>query len=88
MGEGGKIMGVHLQDEIARVAYELYVKGGCMQGRDLEYWCEAERIVATGYAAASPAAEPREKGNGKERKGKRSVQRPPKGSRKSAKARA
>jgi len=81
-------MGVHSQDEIARVAYELYVKGGCLQGRDLEYWCEAERIVAKGHAAAPPSAEPREKGNGKEQKGRRSVQRPLKGSRKPAKARA
>jgi hypothetical protein len=79
-------MGVYLQDEIARVAYELYVKGGCLQGRDLEYWCEAEKIVARGHEAAPPAAEPREKGNGKERKGKRSTRRPSKGSRKSAKA--
>jgi hypothetical protein len=81
-------MGVHLQNEIARVAYELYVKGGCLQGRDLEYWCEAERIVASGHAAPPPAAEPREKGNGQERKSRRSVQRPSKGSRKPAKARA
>jgi hypothetical protein len=78
----------HSRDEIARVAYELYVQGGCLQGRDLEYWCEAERIVARGHAAAPPAAEPREEGHGKERKGKRSARNPSKGSRKSAKARA
>jgi hypothetical protein len=86
--EGDRIMDRHSRDEIARVAYELYVKGGCLQGRDLEYWCEAERIVARGYAAALPAAEAREKGNGKERKGKRTARTPSKGSRKRAKARA
>jgi hypothetical protein len=86
--EGGGIMDRHSRDEIARVAYQLYVKGGCLQDRDLEYWCEAERIVAGGYAAAPPAAEGQEKGNGKERKHKRTVRTPSKGSRKSARARA
>jgi hypothetical protein len=84
--EGGKVMDHHSRDEIARVAYELYVKGGWVQGRDLEYWFEAERIVAGGHAAALFAVEPREKGDGKKRKGKRSVQRPATGSRKSARA--
>jgi hypothetical protein len=88
MKKEAKFMDGHLQDAIARVAYELYVKGGCLQGRDLEYWCEAERIVAKGHASAPPAAEPREKGNGREPKGRRSVQKPSKGSRKPAKARA
>jgi hypothetical protein len=81
-------MNRHSRDEIARVAYELYIQGGCLQGRDLEYWCEAERIVASGHAAAPPAAETRGKGNGKERKGKQSARNPSKGSRKSAKTRA
>ncbi len=34
-----------LYNEIAKVAYELYEKGGRHSGRDLEYWLEAERIV-------------------------------------------
>lgn len=36
---------MNLQDEIAKVAYELYEKSGRIEGRDLENWCEAERIV-------------------------------------------
>jgi len=35
----------NLYDEIARVAYELWEKNGCIHGRDIEHWCEAERIV-------------------------------------------
>ncbi len=34
-----------LHEEIAKLAYELYEKGGRLEGRDLENWCEAERIV-------------------------------------------
>lgn len=34
-----------LFDEIARVAYELWEKTGCIHGRDIEHWCEAEQIV-------------------------------------------
>lgn len=34
-----------LHDEIARVAYDLYEKGGRTDGRDSENWLEAEKIV-------------------------------------------
>lgn len=37
------------QDEIAIIAYELFEKRGYIVGRDLEDWCEAERIVAAKY---------------------------------------
>jgi len=33
------------QDEITKVAYELYEKSGRIDGRNLENWIEAERIV-------------------------------------------
>ena len=36
-------------DEIARIARELYEKSGKMQGRDLDNWLEAERIVMARY---------------------------------------
>jgi hypothetical protein len=32
--------------EIAMLAYELYVSSGCEEGRDLDNWLEAERILA------------------------------------------
>jgi hypothetical protein len=42
-----------LEEEIKMVAYELYVKSGCIQGRDLENWLEAERIVLAKYGLTS-----------------------------------
>jgi hypothetical protein len=37
-------------NEIAKVAYELYEKNGCLCGRDLEHWIEAEKIVMSRLA--------------------------------------
>jgi hypothetical protein len=34
-----------IHDEIARVAYELYEKGGSVHGSDLQNWFEAENNV-------------------------------------------
>ena len=31
--------------EVARVAYELYERRGCLDGHDLEAWLKAEAIV-------------------------------------------
>jgi hypothetical protein len=45
---GGEQM--DLYNEIAKVAYELYEKNGCLCGRDLEHWLEAERIVMSRLA--------------------------------------
>ncbi|MDI6890430.1 MAG: DUF2934 domain-containing protein [Thermodesulfovibrionales bacterium] len=36
---------MNLQDEITKVAYEIYEKSGWIEGRDLDNWLEAERIV-------------------------------------------
>ena len=36
---------MNLNDEIAKVAYELYEKSGKVDGRDIEHWLEAEKIV-------------------------------------------
>ncbi|MGB9822326.1 DUF2934 domain-containing protein [Thermodesulfovibrio sp.] len=38
-----------LEEEIRQVAYELYVKSGCIPGRDLDNWLEAEKIVMVKY---------------------------------------
>ncbi len=43
--------------EIAKVAYDLWEKGGCLPGRDLENWLEAERIVMTISAGKSQSKE-------------------------------
>lgn len=39
-----------LYEEIARVAYNIYLKSGYIEGRDLDNWLEAERIVMTRFA--------------------------------------
>ncbi|OGW40954.1 MAG: hypothetical protein A2Y97_03190 [Nitrospirae bacterium RBG_13_39_12] len=36
-------------DEIAKIARELYEKSGKIEGRDLDNWLEAERIVMARY---------------------------------------
>jgi hypothetical protein len=36
---------MNLHDEIAKMAYLLYEKSGCINGRDAENWLDAERIV-------------------------------------------
>ena len=33
------------EDEIRSLAYQLYCEGGCQDGRDSEYWLEAEQRV-------------------------------------------
>ena len=47
----------NMGNEIAKAAYELWEKGGCVPGRDLEDWLEAERIVMTRYAEKSTGKE-------------------------------
>jgi hypothetical protein len=81
--EGGESMGLYSHDEIARVAYELYVKGGFLQGRDLEYWLEAEKIM---MGMPPPAAGRRGKAESAGRTGRHSVKKPSTGSRTSARA--
>jgi len=46
-----------LYDEIAKVAYELYEKSGYTEGRDLDNWLEAERIVMARLAAEKKKSE-------------------------------
>lgn len=41
---------MNLHDEIAKVAYELYLRRGCVHGHDLDDWLEAERIVLSRHA--------------------------------------
>jgi hypothetical protein len=37
----------NLHQEIFRVAYDIYERSGRIEGRDLDHWLEAERIVKT-----------------------------------------
>jgi hypothetical protein len=42
---------MNLYDEIAKLAYELFEKSGCIPCRELENWLEAERIVLMSHAS-------------------------------------
>ena len=41
---------MNLHDEIATVAYELFETRGCICGRDLDDWLDAEKIVLARHA--------------------------------------
>jgi len=42
---------MNLHEEITKMAYELYEKSGCINGRDFENWIDAERIVLMRHAS-------------------------------------
>jgi hypothetical protein len=41
------------RQEIEKVAYELYAKGGYISGHEMDHWFEAERIVHSRTTAAA-----------------------------------
>ena len=43
----------NIGQEIEKAAYELWEKGGCLPGREIENWLEAERIVTLRFAEKS-----------------------------------
>ena len=43
---------VNFQEEIVKVARNLFEKSGRVEGRDLDNWLEAERIVITRHKQA------------------------------------
>ncbi len=43
-----------LKEEIGKVAYEIFIKNGCIPGRDMDNWLEAERIVIEKYKTINP----------------------------------
>ncbi len=40
-----KCEGAELTECIVKKAYELWEKDGCKQGRDMDYWLKAEKMV-------------------------------------------
>jgi hypothetical protein len=48
---------MNLHEEISKVAYELYEKSGRIEGRDLDNWLEAERIVLQRLAEQAKSLE-------------------------------
>ena len=57
-----------LRDEIANLAYELYINSGYIDGRDEENWLEAERIILARHRLEPE--EPAQKKQVKRSKGK------------------
>lgn len=47
-----------IEEEIRQVAYEIYVKSGCIEGRDLDNWLEAKRIVYERYGLTEDPESP------------------------------
>ena len=43
---------MELNEEIAKLAYELYEKSGWISGRDLDNWLTAEKMISERSAAA------------------------------------
>ena len=44
------------EDEIRKVAYELYERSGMIPGREVENWLKAEKIVLARYAERAKTA--------------------------------
>ena len=57
-----------LDEEIRRLAYELYEKGGHVPGKELEYWLEAEKIILSKYASEKSEQEKVKKAEEKPKK--------------------
>jgi hypothetical protein len=58
-----------MHDEISRVAYELFEKRGKAQGKELEDWLEAERIVMERHERHAREMEHEARIDEKEKKG-------------------
>jgi len=50
-----------LNSEIEKLAYELYEKSGRIEGRDLDNWLEAKRIVIERYPSQKKKSAPTQK---------------------------
>jgi hypothetical protein len=50
-----------LNAEIEKLAKELYVKSGRIEGRDLENWLEAEKILMKRHASKKKKSAPQQK---------------------------
>jgi hypothetical protein len=61
-----------LRDEIATLAYELYISSGYINGRDEENWLEAERIILARQRLEQPEEHPAQKKQVKRSRGKNS----------------
>ena len=60
----------NINDEIAKVAHELYEKGGRVHGRDVQYWLEAEKIVLARHENSTKKEKPIKSSTAATKKGK------------------
>jgi hypothetical protein len=60
----------NINDEIAKVAHELYEKGGRVHGRDVQYWLEAEKIVLARHEKSTKKEKPIKSSTSTTKKGK------------------
>ena len=60
----------NINDEIAKVAHELYEKGGGVHGRDVQYWLEAEKIVLARHEKSTKKEKPVKSSTATTKKGK------------------
>jgi hypothetical protein len=54
-------MKMGLEAEIEKLAHELYEKSGRIEGRDLENWLEAEKIIMGRHASKKKKSAPQQK---------------------------
>ncbi|GMR04646.1 MAG: hypothetical protein BMS9Abin23_0548 [Thermodesulfobacteriota bacterium] len=45
-----------MHEDIAKKAYELFEKSGRVHGRDVEHWCEAEKMLLSKTKAPKKSA--------------------------------
>jgi hypothetical protein len=60
----------NINDEIAKVAHELYEKGGRVYGRDVQNWLEAEKIVLARHEKGAKKEKPIKSSTATTKKGK------------------
>jgi hypothetical protein len=60
----------NIREEIAKAAYELYEKSGSIQGRDMNHWLEAEKIVTARQKKGTQKAKPKAAAKAAAKKGK------------------
>jgi hypothetical protein len=63
---------MELRDEIATLAYELYINSGYIEGRDEENWLEAERIILARQRLEEPQEHQAQKKQVQRSRGKKS----------------
>lgn len=62
-----------LDEEITKVAYELFERDGGVHGKDREHWLEAEKIVRMRHAAQQPSQKEKPKATASKAAGAKKV---------------